>query len=69
MSILKHNGLNITTIVNHHSATQFNQEVDKYFKKELDQGTILGPVAEVRSDMFHCFPLLTRPKDVVKSRG
>ena len=68
MSISKNNYLNITTVVNHHSATRFTQEIDEYFKKELDQGGILGPVAEVKSDMFHCSPLLTRPKDVVKRR-
>ena len=68
MSILKNNVLNTTTVVNHHSATQFTQEVDEYFRKELDQRAILGPVSEVRSDMFHCSPLLTRPKDVVKRR-
>ena len=68
MSISKNNALNIATVVNHHSATQFTQKVDEYFRKELDQGAMLGPVAEVKSDMFHCSPLLTRPKDVVKRR-
>ena len=68
MSISKNDALNITTVVNHHSATQFTEEVDEYFKKELEKGAILGPIAEVRSDMFHCSPLLTRPKDAVKRR-
>ena len=68
MSILEHKALNITSVVNHHSATQYNQVVHEYFKTELDKGTILGPVTEIHSDMFHCSPLLTRPKYVVKRR-
>ena len=68
MSILDNDALNITTVVNHQSAIQFTQEVDEYFRKELDQGAILGPVTEVGSDMFHCSPLLTRPKDGTKRR-
>ena len=68
MSISNNDALNITSVVNHHSATQFTDEVDEYFKKELEKGAILGPIAEVRSDMFHCSPLLTRPKDVIKRR-
>ena len=68
MSILDYEALNVTSVTNYHSATQFSQAVDEYFKKELDQRTILGPVTEIHSDMFHCSPLLTRPKDVVKRR-
>ena len=68
MSILDYDALRITSVVNHHSATQFSQAVDEYFKKELDHRTVLGPVNAIDSDMVHCSPLLTRPKDVVKRR-
>ena len=68
MLILDYDALNVTSVVNHHSATQFRQAVDEYFKKELDHRTILGPVNAINLDMVHCSPLLTRPKDVVKRR-
>ena len=49
--------------VNHHSALQYPQAIDKYINKEQDFGTILGPVNHIHSAHYHCSPLLTRPKD------
>ena len=69
MSILKNNALNITTVVNHHPATQFTQEVDEYFRKELDQRAILGPVSEIRSDMFHCSPPFDQTQGCGQKKG
>ena len=66
LSVLKHNDLNITTVIKHLSAIHFSQAVDEYFVKELAYGTILGLATEIQSDLFHCCTLLTRPKDVVK---
>ena len=52
MSISKYNSLNITTVVNHHSATQFTQEVDEYFKKELAQGAFWAPLLKLNLTCF-----------------
>ena len=49
--------------INHYSAHQYPQAIEKYLTKEQGFGTILGPVTCIPSAHYHCSPLLTRPKD------
>ena len=52
-----------TDIANHLSATRYPDQVSSYLDKEKSLGAILGPLSSPPCDHFHCFPLLTRPKD------
>ena len=60
--------LNNTSISNHHSALQYPAAVDDYLQKEISLGAILGPADQVNSNMYHCSPLLSNPKDENKRR-
>ena len=60
--------LNNTSITNHHSALQYPAAVDDYLQKEISLGAIIGLVDQVNSNMYHCSPLLSRPKDEKKRR-
>ena len=42
--------------------------MEEYLLSEKVKGTILGPVTHIQEEGFHCSPLLTRPKDIDKSR-
>ena len=60
--------LNNPSTKNHHSALQYPMAVNNYLQKELSLGAIIGPVDHVDSDIYHCSPLLSRPKDDHKRR-
>ena len=53
---------------NHFSALQYPVAIQQYLDKEIEFGAILGPTPVIPSPQFHCFPLLTRPKDQDKRR-
>ena len=55
-------------INNHPMATQFSEHVDAFLQKELLFKAILGPFQHPPHPLFHCSPLLTRPKDLYKRR-
>ena len=55
-------------IKNHISALQYPEAVDRYLAKELEAGTIIGPMLDINNFHIHCSPLLTRPKDMDKRR-
>ena len=57
-----------TLIKNHHSALQYLSAVNDYLRKEMALGAIVDPVAKICSDVYHCSPLLSRPKDNDKKR-
>ena len=42
--------------------------MDGYLRKETSLGAIVGPVPNIDSDVYHCSPLLSRPKDNNKRR-
>ena len=50
-----------STFINHASALQFSDHVDKYIQTEIDYGAMIGPFKELP---FHCHisPFLTREK-------
>ena len=50
------------TTSNHASANLHPLGVDKYFKDELEDGTIVGPLKKKLFDKLHCSPLMARKK-------
>ena len=53
---------------NHSSAVMFPTEVGEYIDTEKQHGTLLGPFTGPPHPEYHCSPLMTRPKDIVKRR-
>ena len=68
LSLINHESLNNTEVVNHFSALQHPKAVSDYLHKEVDLGAILGPLDAIPYHEFHCSPLLTRPKDLDERR-
>ena len=68
LSLSDNNDLHNTDISNHASAIQYPEDVEEYLNKEISLGAILGPVAEIPDQNYHCSPLLTRPKNMNKRR-
>ena len=68
LSLVALNEFNNTHIINHFSATQHPEEVERYLHTETERGAMLGPINQVDSNAFHCSPLLSRPKDGNKRR-
>ena len=60
---MKCNGLYNLEVVNHSSAEAYPEAVQRYLDKEVELGAMLGPYNEITYHLFHCSPLLTRPKD------
>ena len=58
-----------TEVTNHYSARQFPADVQSYLDKEISLGAILGPFTKVPFEKFHCSPLLTRPKAMIKEES
>ena len=50
-------------VINHYSACQYPEEVQKYINKEESFGILLGPVKNISHEQYHCSPMITRPKD------
>ena len=50
-----------TNVENHTSATHFPEDIDVYFRKELEHKTIVGPCNNIPFPV-HYSPLLSRPK-------
>ena len=61
-------GLNRKNIDHHSSAQQFIPQVKSFIEKEIKQGAMLGPFPHPPHALFHCCPMLTRPKDEGKRR-
>ena len=55
-----------TVIENHSTAKQFSEAVSEYIEKEKKFGALLGPFTSPPHSLYHCSPLLTRPKDIDK---
>ena len=68
LSLTTTDSLSNTEVTNHFSANQYPDAVQDYLDKEIQLGSILGPVDKVEFDEFHCSPLLTRPKEGNKRR-
>ena len=68
LSLYNHESLANKDVVNHFSALQYPSAVTEYLHKEVNSGAILGPFDDIPYHEFHCFPLLTRPKDIDKRR-
>ena len=68
LSLHNPSALSNATISNHASAIKHFTAVSQYITKECELGAILGPVDSIGHHHYHCSPLLTRPKDVDKSR-
>ena len=68
LSLDQNNNLHNIDITNHVSALQYPEAVQDYLNKEISLGAIIGPVTYVPDEEYHCFPLLTRPKDIHKCR-
>ena len=68
LSLSNPSSLNNSVTKNHHSALQYPTAVNGYLQKELSLGAIIGPANHVDSDLYHCSPLLSRPKDDCKRR-
>ena len=49
-------------VINHFSARQFPNAVRKYIEVELGHGALVGPFESIPSALYHCSPLLSRPK-------
>ena len=63
LSLCNPTDLNGTSIVNHASALQHPQAINRYLDKECKAGAMIGPFKKVSDPDFHCSPMLTRPKD------
>ena len=63
LSLFDPDSLHNTSITNHHSALQYPAAVEGYLRKETTLGAMVGPVPSITSDVYHCSPLLSRPKD------
>ena len=50
-------------IANHASATNFPQDVDIYIRTELQHNALAGPLKTMPFKPFHCFSLLSHPKE------
>ena len=68
LSLSDPDSLHNVNITNHHSALQYPAAVDGYLRKETALGAIVGPVSNIDSNVYHCSPLLSRPKDHDKRR-
>ena len=68
LSLKNPDELSNTQVVNHYSALQYPDQVQQYIEKVMNLGAMLGPLSQLPSDHFHCFPLLTRPKDTTDRR-
>ena len=68
LSLTNPHELNNIEVTNHFSACQYPSQVQEYIDKEIKLGALLGPAKEIQHGQFHCFPLLTRPKDKNKRR-
>ena len=55
-------------ISNHSSATQYPEAITEYIEKELSEHALLGPFSQPPHALYHCSPLLTRPKGEHKRR-
>ena len=55
--------LNRKEVDNPSSAQQFTTQVTKFLDKEFEHKTLLGPFNHTPHPLFHCSPILTRPKD------
>ena len=47
---------------------QHAKHVEEYLQTEMAHGAILGPFDDISSKLYHCSPLLTRPKPPDKRR-
>ena len=47
---------------NHASANEYGEEIDAFFKTELEEGALFGPFEEEPHPVFTWAPLMTRPK-------
>ena len=56
------------TVANYFCALQHPNQVTEYLTKEKAKGAILGPVDVITTEQYHCFPLLTQPKDSDKKK-
>ena len=66
LSINNHTKLANTNVSNHASAMHFPDAIAEYIAKEKDCGAMLGLVDNLNSHHYHCFPILTWPKDVTR---
>ena len=53
---------------NHSSAEKFPDHINDYIKKELEQGTLMGPFNSVPFEFSHSSPLMTRDKSTSESK-
>ena len=63
LSLRESDELSNTQVVNHYSALQYPEQVLQFLNKEREWGAILGLLDHPPTDHFHCYPLLSRPKD------
>ena len=63
LGIKDRSGLKRKYIENHSSPLQFKQDVQKFIDKELTFKALLGPFSHPPHPLFHCSPLLIRPKE------
>ncbi len=57
-----HKQLPSTTLINHSSATKYAPEVDEYLKREIEHGSIVGPLHTKPFHWTKASPLMTREK-------
>ena len=61
-------GLDRKVIENHSLAQQFSEHVKKCIDKELKHNAMIGPFMHPSHPLYHCSPMLTRPKDISDRR-
>ena len=68
LSLTDPTSLHNIEISNHPSTLVYPEAVDQYIAKEVGLGAMLCPSGHKNFHHYHCFPLLTRPKDTDKRR-